>query len=71
MLAAVLANPVVAAGPPANFGPLVPLLSEHAWISVAVIRRRPKTTRAHGRTSHGRPRLPLGGDDFASMVLAP
>jgi hypothetical protein len=53
-----------------NVGPLVPLLSEHAWISVLATRRSPKTTKVHGRTFQGR-RLARTGDRLASMVLAP
>src|SRR5262249_28656815 len=84
--AEVLANPVVGAGLPAhwdrtftpplssrhsNRGPVAPLLSEHAWISVPATRRSPRTTRVHGRTAQGRRRLARGGDSLASMILAP
>ena len=54
-----------------NVGPVVPLLSEHAWISAPATRSIPRTTRVHGRTAHGPPRLPLRGNSLAFMILAP
>ncbi len=86
MSADVFAKPVVGAGLPvhsartvtppfcsrhSNTGPVVPPLSEHAWISVPAIRRSPKTTRVQGRTAHRMWGLARSDDRLASMVLAP
>jgi hypothetical protein len=54
----------------AKVGPVLPLLSEQAWIKAPAIRRSPMTSRVPGRTPDGRC-LTLGGDSLASMILAP
>ena len=54
----------------AKVGPVLPLLSEQAWIRAPAIRRSPMTSRVPGRTPDGRC-LTLGDDSLASMILAP